>query len=119
MNLQEYLYILLFIIIAFLLGFILLSIGFILGKKNPNKDKLSAYECGFDTFSEAQMQFDVRYYLVAILFVLFDLEIAFLFPWAASSSVLGDVSFWSAIIFIVILAIGFIYEWLKGAIDWE
>lgn len=119
MNLQEYSYILLFVFISIFLGIIMLSIGFFLGKNSPYKDKLSPYECGFDNFGSSQMQFDVRYYLVAILFVLFDLEIAFLFPWAASNDVVGEVGFWSAMIFILILAIGFIYEWKKGAIDWE
>lgn len=89
------------------------------GIRRPDKDKLSAYECGFDAFDDARHKFDVRFYLVAILFIIFDLEIAFLFPWAISLGKIGLFGFWSMIVFLGVLTIGFIYEWKKGALDWE
>ena len=101
-----------------------LSIGFIAinslaAPSNPDPEKLSAYECGFEAFDDSRMEFDVRFYLVAILFIIFDLEIAYLFPWAVSLSNIGIYGFWSMMIFLSILTIGFIYEWKKGALDWE
>ena len=119
MNYQEYLPIFVFILIAVGLsaGFAVLS-GFV-GPNNPDKEKLSAYECGFAPFDDARGRFDVRFYLVAILFIIFDLEIAFLFPWAISLGSIGILGFMSMMIFLFILTIGFIYEWKKGALDWE
>ncbi|MEY3183812.1 MAG: hypothetical protein RLZZ613_500, partial [Pseudomonadota bacterium] len=94
-------------------------LGKLLGPSRPNAEKLSPYECGFDAFEDARIKFDVRYYLVAILFILFDLEIAFLFPWAAAYQEIGLVGFWSVMIFLGILVVGFVYEWKKGALDWD
>ena len=93
--------------------------NFLASPSNPDPEKLSAYECGFDAFDDSRMEFDVRFYLVAILFIIFDLEIAFLFPWAISLGNLGVLGFWSMMIFLGILTIGFIYEWKKGALEWE
>tara|TARA_Y100001980_G_scaffold39964_1_gene17006 strand:- start:162 stop:530 length:369 start_codon:yes stop_codon:yes gene_type:complete len=117
--LKDYLPIILFLIIALVLsaGFIL--VNFLLSPKNPDPEKLSAYECGFEPFNDSRMEFDVRFYLVAILFIIFDLEIAFLFPWAISLGAIGVFGFVSMMIFLFILTIGFIYEWKKGALDWE
>ena len=111
-------------IIIFLLVSLVLSIGFIVANylaspSNPDPEKLSAYECGFEAFDDSRMEFDVRFYLVAILFIIFDLEIAFLFPWAISLGNIGLLGFSSMMIFLFILTIGFIYEWKKGALDWE
>ena len=111
-------------IIIFLFISLILSIGFIVANylaspSNPDPEKLSAYECGFDAFDDSRMEFDVRFYLVAILFIIFDLEIAFLFPWAISLGKIGLFGFLSMMIFLFILTIGFIYEWKKGALDWE
>ena len=117
--LKDYLSIMIFIFIALSLsaGFIVLN--FLFSPKNPDPEKLSAYECGFEAFSDSRMEFDVRFYLVAILFIIFDLEIAFLFPWAISLGNLGPLGFWSMMVFLLILTIGFIYEWKKGALDWD
>ncbi len=117
--LKDYLPIILFLVIALVLssGFIL--INFLLSPNNPDPEKLSAYECGFEPFNDSRMEFDVRFYLVAILFIIFDLEIAFLFPWAISLGAIGVFGFVSMMIFLFILTIGFIYEWKKGALDWE
>ena len=117
--LKDYLPIILFLVIALILsaGFIL--INFLLSPNNPDPEKLSAYECGFEPFNDSRMEFDVRFYLVAILFIIFDLEIAFLFPWAISLGAIGIFGFISMMIFLFILTIGFIYEWKKGALDWE
>ena len=117
--LKDYLPIILFLVIALILsaGFIL--INFLLSPNNPDPEKLSAYECGFEPFNDSRMEFDVRFYLVAILFIIFDLEIAFLFPWAISLGTIGLFGFVSMMIFLFILTIGFIYEWKKGALDWE
>ena len=117
--LKDYLPIILFLVIALVLssGFIL--INFLLSPNNPDPEKLSAYECGFEPFNDSRMEFDVRFYLVAILFIIFDLEIAFLFPWAISLGAIGVFGFISMMIFLFILTIGFIYEWKKGALDWE
>jgi len=113
-----------FSIILFLFIALALSIGFILANflaapSNPDPEKLSAYECGFEAFDDSRMEFDVRFYLVAILFIIFDLEIAFLFPWAITLGNIGALGFWSMIIFLSVLTIGFIYEWKKGALEWE
>ena len=115
----EYLPILIFIFIGFSLAIGMTVISFIFGDSKPDNEKLSAYECGFEAFSDSRMEFDVRFYLVAILFIIFDLEIAFLFPWAISLGSLGALGFWSMMIFLFILTIGFIYEWKKGALEWE
>ena len=117
--LKDYLPVILFLVIALILsaGFIL--INFLLSPNNPDPEKLSAYECGFEPFNDSRMEFDVRFYLVAILFIIFDLEIAFLFPWAISLGAIGVFGFVSMMIFLFILTIGFIYEWKKGALDWE
>ena len=117
--LSEYLSIIifLFIALAFSIGFVVVNFAF--SPKNPDPEKLSAYECGFDAFSDSRVKFDVRFYLVAILFIIFDLEIAFLFPWAISLSNIGLLGFFSMIIFLSVLTIGFIYEWKKGALEWE
>ena len=117
--LTDYLSIIIFLFIALLIstGFIL--INFISSPSNPDPEKLSAYECGFDAFDDSRMEFDVRFYLVAILFIIFDLEIAFLFPWAITLGEIGVFGFWSMMIFLAVLTIGFIYEWKKGALEWE
>ena len=117
--LKDYLSIVIFILVALVLsvGFIILN--FLFSPKNPDPEKLSAYECGFEALSDSRMEFDVRFYLVAILFIIFDLEIAFLFPWAVSLGSIGALGFWSMMIFLFILTIGFIYEWKKGALDWD
>ena len=117
--LQEYLPIILFLIVALILSCAFVAVNFILSPKNPDPEKLSAYECGFEPFEDSRMEFDVRFYLVAILFIIFDLEIAFLFPWAISLGNIGILGFSSMMIFLFILTIGFIYEWKKGALDWE
>jgi len=119
MDLQAYFPVLLFIAVATLIGFALLGAGSLLGAHKPYAEKLSPYECGFDAFEDSRMKFDVRYYLVAILFILFDLEIAFLFPWAIASGTVGLVGFWTVMAFLVVLTVGFVYEWKKGALDWE
>ena len=117
--LKDYFPIILFIIIALLLSAGFIVINFLFSPKKPDPEKLSAYECGFEPFSDSRMEFDVRFYLVAILFIIFDLEIAFLFPWAISLGNIGLFGFISMMIFLFILTIGFIYEWKKGALDWE
>tara|TARA_A100000164_G_scaffold126542_1_gene112273 strand:+ start:207 stop:575 length:369 start_codon:yes stop_codon:yes gene_type:complete len=117
--LSEYLSIIIFLFIALFLsaGFIL--INFLASPYNPDPEKLSTYECGFEAFDDSRMEFDVRFYLVAILFIIFDLEIAFLFPWAISLGNIGALGFWSMMFFLGVLTIGFIYEWKKGALEWE
>ena len=117
--LEQYFPILLFIIVGLGLGVLLLSVGSLLAPNKPDPQKLSPYECGFEAFEDARMKFDVRYYLVAILFILFDLEIAFLFPWAVALKEIGPAGFWAMMIFLAILVVGFFYEWKKGALDWE
>ena len=123
--LSNYLPILIFLVIATALAGLLLTLGSVLGRfSSRNRDdpaKLSPYECGFEAFEDSRMKFDVRYYLVAILFILFDLEVAFLFPWAASLGALGQwsIGFWAMMLFLAILTVGFVYEWKKGALDWE
>ena len=117
--LKDYLTIIIFLMVAIILsvGFIILN--FLASPKKPDPEKLSPYECGFEPFDDSRMEFDVRFYLVAILFIIFDLEIAFLFPWAISLGKIGLFGFISMMIFLFILTIGFIYEWKKGALDWE
>lgn len=117
--LAEYLPILIFIGIAAFISVAAVVLSLLVGKQNPDSEKLSAYECGFDAFDDARSKFDVRYYLVAILFIIFDLEIAFLFPWAISLGDIGLFGFWSMVSFLGILTVGFIYEWKKGALEWE
>ena len=117
--LDNYFPVLLFIMVGLAIGVAPLVLGRILGPHRPNAAKLSPYECGFETFEDARMKFDVRYYLVAILFILFDLEIAFLFPWAIVLKEIGMFGFVSMMIFLAILVFGFIYEWKKGALEWE
>ena len=117
--LENYLPILIFLSVALVLGLLMLSIGFLFGKGTKSKAKLSPYECGFDPFEDARIPFDVRYYLVAILFIIFDLEIAFLFPWAVSLNKIGIAGVIAMAIFLLVLVIGFIYEWNKGALEWD
>ena len=117
--LKDYLPIILFLIIALGLSCAFIVINFILSPKHPDPEKLSAYECGFEPFEDSRMEFDVRFYLVAILFIIFDLEIAFLFPWAVVLEDIGMAGFWAMMIFLGVLVVGFIYEWKKGALDWE
>jgi NADH-quinone oxidoreductase subunit A len=119
MNLDQYLPVLLFILVGIAVGIIPQALGYILGPNRPDAAKNSPYECGFEAFEDARMKFDVRYYLVAILFILFDLEIAFLFPWAVAFKEVGVVGFAAALVFLTILVVGFAYEWKKGALDWE
>jgi len=117
--LKDYLSIIIFLFVALSLSIGFIILNFLFSPKNPDPEKLSAYECGFEPFGDSRMEFDVRFYLVAILFIIFDLEIAFLFPWAISLGNLGSLGFWSMMIFLFILTIGFIYEWKKGALDWD
>jgi NADH-quinone oxidoreductase subunit A len=117
--LQNYLPILIFMLVALGLGTLMLVLGRLLGPHRPDPEKLSPYECGFEAFEDSRMKFDVRYYLVAILFIIFDLEIAFLFPWATALSDIGLFGFTSMMVFLAILVVGFIYEWKKGALEWE
>ena len=117
--LKDYLSIIIFIFVSFGLsvGFVILN--FLFSPRKPDAEKLSAYECGFEAFGDSRMEFDVRFYLVAILFIIFDLDIAFLFPWAISLGNIGNLGFWSMMLFLFILTIGFVYEWKKGALDWD
>jgi NADH-quinone oxidoreductase subunit A len=117
--LEQYFPILLFIIVGIGVGLLMLAVGSVVAPNRPDPQKLSPYECGFEAFEDARMKFDVRYYLIAILFILFDLEIAFLFPWAVVLPDIGIFGFWSMMIFLAILVIGFVYEWKKGALEWE
>ena len=121
--LEGYFPILMFILVGLAFGVAPLVMGGVLtrllGVHKPDPEKLSPYECGFEAFEDARMKFDVRYYLIAILFILFDLEIAFLFPWAIALKEIGPVGFWAMMIFLAILVVGFVYEWKKGALDWE
>ena len=115
----DYILILIFIVIGAGMALAMYLLSKVLSPSSPDSEKLSAYECGFEAFDDSRMEFDVRFYLVAILFIIFDLEIAYLFPWAISLSNIGIYGFWSMMIFLGILTIGFIYEWKKGALDWE
>ncbi|MEK9717310.1 MAG: NADH-quinone oxidoreductase subunit A [Pelagibacteraceae bacterium] len=117
--LRDYATILIFLFITIGLGVAFIVVNFLFSPSNPDPEKLSAYECGFEAFDDARMKFDVRFYLVAILFIIFDLEVAFLFPWAVSLGNIGLLGFWSMMFFLAILTVGFIYEWKKGALDWE
>lgn len=121
--LESYFPVLLFILVGLLIGVVPMLLGkgvsMLLGTDKPDQAKLSPYECGFEAFEDARMQFDVRYYLVAILFILFDLEVAFLLPWAAVIHDIGLAGFWAMMVFLAILVVGFIYEWMKGALEWE
>lgn len=118
-NLSEYLPVIIFIAVGLVIGVLFQVIGYILGPNRPDPAKNSPYECGFEAFEDARMKFDVRFYLVAILFILFDLEIAFLFPWAVAFKEIGMLGFWTAMIFLAVLVVGFAYEWKKGALTWE
>lgn len=117
--LENYLPILIFLALGLILGAVLFALGYVLGPNRPDDEKQAPYECGFDAFDDARMQFDVRYYLIAILFIIFDLEIAFFFPWAVALREIGMVGFWAMMLFLAVLVIGFIYEWRKGALEWE
>ena len=117
--LDEYLPILLFLIISIIFSIVALSLSFILSPKKPSDEKLSPYECGFEPFDDARTKFDIRFYLVALLFIIFDLEVTFLFPWAISLKDIGIFGYASMMIFLIILTIGFIYEWKNGALEWE
>src|SRR5690348_9835338 len=116
---QDYLPLVIFIAIAAVIVLALLVAPFIVAFKQPDPEQLSAYECGFNAFDDARMKFDVRFYLVAILFIIFDLEVAFLFPWAVAFKSVGVLGFWSMMVFLAVLTIGFIYEWRKGALEWD
>ena len=117
--LGSYLPIVIFIGVALLVAVALVVAPFLVAYSNPDPEKLSAYECGFNAFDDARMKFDVRFYLVAILFIIFDLEVAFLFPWAISLGEIGVLGFWSMVVFLGVLTVGFIYEWRRGALEWE
>ncbi|NOX75535.1 MAG: NADH-quinone oxidoreductase subunit A [Gammaproteobacteria bacterium] len=117
--LENYLPILVFLILGLIFGVVPIAMAFMLGPQRPDSAKLSPYECGFEAFEDSRMKFDVRFYLVAILFIIFDLEIAFMFPWAVALKDIGVFGFWAMLVFLGILVIGFIYEWKKGALEWE
>ena len=117
--LLDYLPLVLFIGLSAVIGLALLAAPFVVAYKNPDPEKVSAYECGFNAFDDARMKFDVRFYLVAILFIIFDLEVAFLFPWAVALKDVGGFGFWSMMVFLGVLTIGFAYEWKKGALEWD
>jgi NADH-quinone oxidoreductase subunit A len=117
--LQEYFPVLVFLGVALGIGLVLLALGFLIGRGSKDAEKLSPYECGFDAFDDTRTKFDVRYYLVAILFIIFDLEIAFLFPWAVSLDSVGNFGLLAMALFLAILVVGFIYEWKKGALEWD
>ncbi|HKG85314.1 MAG TPA: NADH-quinone oxidoreductase subunit A [Beijerinckiaceae bacterium] len=117
--LADYLPLVIFIGVALVIGLALLLAPFMVAHQSPDAEKLSAYECGFNAFDDARMKFDVRFYLVAILFIIFDLEVAFLFPWAITFGELGWFGFWSMMIFLGVLTVGFAYEWKKGALEWD
>ena len=119
MNLEQYLPVLLFILVGIAVGVVPLVLGYILGPNRPDAAKNSPYECGFEAFEDARMEFDVRFYLIAILFILFDLEIAFLLPWAVALQDVGMTGFVAVLIFLTVLVVGFVYEWKKGALNWE
>ncbi len=116
---DEYLPILNFIGLAIVLGLILILAAALIAVRNPDPEKVSAYECGFNAFDDARMKFDVRFYLVSILFIIFDLEVAFLFPWAVAFKDISMTGFWSMMVFLAVLTAGFAYEWKKGALEWE
>jgi NADH-quinone oxidoreductase subunit A len=115
----SYLPVVIFIAVAAIVGLALIVAPFLVAYRNPDPEKLSAYECGFNSFDDARMKFDIRFYLVSILFIIFDLEVAFLFPWAVSFGEIGMLGFWSMMVFLGVLTIGFAYEWKKGALEWD
>jgi NADH-quinone oxidoreductase subunit A len=117
--LMDYLPLAVFIGVALVIGLALMVAPFLVAVRNPDPEKVSAYECGFNAFDDARMKFDVRFYLVSILFIIFDLEVAFLFPWAVAFKDVGTLGFWSMMVFLGVLTIGFIYEWRKGALEWD
>src|ERR671927_410285 len=117
--LPAYLPLVIFIGVALLISIGLLVAPFLIAYKKPDPEKLSAYECGFNAFDDARMKFDVRFYLVSLLFIIFDLEVAFLFPWAVAYGKLGATGFWSMVVFLAVLTVGFAYEWKKGALEWD
>jgi len=117
--LMEYLPLVVFLAVSLVIGIALMVAPFLIAYRNPDPEKVSAYECGFNAFDDARMKFDVRFYLVSILFIIFDLEVAFLFPWAAAFKEVGVFGFWSMMAFLGVLTIGFIYEWKKGALEWD
>ena len=117
--LQDYLPLAIFIGIAFAICTILLVVPFVISVHKPDPEKVSTYECGFDAFDDARMKFDVRFYLVSLLFIIFDLEVVFLFPWAVAFKDVGALGFWSMLVFLAVLTIGFVYEWRKGALEWD
>ena len=117
--LQDYLPLIIFVAVAAVIGLVLLIAPFIVAYQQPDPEKLSAYECGFNAFDDARMKFDVRFYFVAILFIIFDLEVSFLFPWAVAFGEIGAFGFWAVMVFLAVLTIGFIYEWRKGALEWD
>ncbi|MBI2994082.1 MAG: NADH-quinone oxidoreductase subunit A [Gammaproteobacteria bacterium] len=117
--LANYMPVLIFLCIGAIMGTVLIAVGWFLGPRRPDAEKNSPYECGFEAFEDARMQFDVRYYLIAILFIIFDLEIAFFFPWAVALREIGAAGFWAMMIFLLVLVVGFIYEWRKGALEWD
>ena len=117
--LREYFPILVFLVIAAGLAMVMIGASFVAARQRPNSEKLSPYECGFEPFEDARVRFDVRYYLVAILFIIFDLEVTFLFPWAVVFHKVGAYGFWAMMVFLGVLTIGFIYEWKKGALEWD
>ena len=117
--LREYLPIVIFLGLAIVLGIVFLVAAAVVAVYNPDPEKISAYECGFNAFDDARMKFDVRFYLVSILFIIFDLEVAFLFPWATAFQHVGPFGFWSMMVFLAVLTVGFAYEWKKGALEWE
>ena len=116
---SEYAPLCIYLVISTLLSLVILSLSFVFSTQKADPEKVSAYECGFDPFDDARARFDIRFYLVAILFIIFDLEVAFLFPWAVSLGNIGLYGFWSMMFFLFILTVGFVYEWKKGALDWE
>ncbi len=117
--LREYLAVIIFLGVAIGLGLLLIMAAGVIAVSKPDPEKNSSYECGFNAFDDARMKFDVRFYLVAILFIIFDLEVAFLFPWSVSFGEIGEFGFWSMIVFLAVLTVGFAYEWKKGALEWE
>jgi len=117
--LSEYLPILIFLAIALVVAIAAVGMSLIIAPQHPDSEKMSAYECGFEAFGDARAKFDVRFYLVAILFIIFDLEVAFLFPWAVALGDIGEAGFWSMMLFLGVLTVGFVYEWKKGALEWE
>ncbi|WP_238367073.1 NADH-quinone oxidoreductase subunit A [Mesobacterium pallidum] len=117
--LREYLPILVFLVVAVGIGVVFIVAALVIAVRNPDPEKVSAYECGFNAFDDARMKFDVRFYLVSILFIIFDLEIAFLFPWAVAFKDISMAGFWSMMVFLAVLTVGFAYEWKKGALEWE